>query len=158
MRKLAPIVAVLGFIGCTPPPQAPQPFTAPDVVISAPPERVWAALTEVYTELNLPIENMDRSSWFLRSDQMPFRPASTNSALFDCGTAFLGGHGMQQVANSATITASLTTLLIPGADGTGVRNRVNATAHHERLGTIPCQSTGVLEKRIGDALQARRGQ
>ena len=155
MRKALVVPALLTLAACgspyTPPAVLPDPA---DIRLSAPPERVWTALTEVYTDLNLPIENMDRSSWFLRSDEMTMPASTTNAQLFDCGTA---PGGQIPAAMSLNIRASITTLLRPNGDQTAVRNRVNAVGSMPTPGsmTYTCYSRGVLEKRITDALTNR---
>ena len=155
MRRSALAVAVLLPLASCVKVVPPQSFTPQDAHFDASPETVWQALTMVYTDLNLPIENMDRSSWFLRSDEMVDPPGDGNGEIADCGKVpGYRGSKLEDRANMLTLHTSITTLLIPRDDGTDVRNRVNTRGG---LGSaaVECYSTGTLERRITEALQAR---
>lgn len=62
-----------------------EPTTAPvprNYVLHAPVDKVWTALLETVTDLNMPISNIDRASWFYRT------PTVYNAGNYlDCGTA-----------------------------------------------------------------------
>lgn len=144
------LAVIVILVGCATN-SGPAPFAAPDAALDATPEQVWQALTMVYTDIGIPIENMDRASWFMRSDAMVNGAGPENAELFDCGETQFMVVGAEPLAPKVTVTANITTLLVPDGSRTRVRNRVNARTHTG----LDCQSKGVLERRIVDALRER---
>src|SRR4051812_19388976 len=83
------VMITAAVVACVPtPPETPQPM-ARDVMFAAPPERIWSAMLVILTDANLPIENMDRSSWFMRTQEMRI-PAGQADTLVDCGKTGMG--------------------------------------------------------------------
>lgn len=160
MRLLA--LTTLSCAACTtlmfgsPPALTPTPPV--DYPVAAPADQVWARLTEAYTDRNIPIANMDRASWFLRSGEMTLsgRMGTENATkYFDCGTS--AGPGTER-ATENRLAVSITTLLKPAGDTTMVRTTATATAHAAGYGSInaqqyPCVSTGALERELVESLR-----
>lgn len=160
MRRTLPLLLLLA--ACSRPPvAAPGPV---EVRVADSPERVWTALLEVYTDAGIPIENMDRASWFLRSESIGAQAGGRtlgrpNAEVFDCGAE--RGRAMRGLdprmadrAGSVPITYSVTTLLKPTAGGeTALRVSVIA-----REGTTQCTSKGVIEGQLATAVRARLGR
>ena len=129
----------------------PPSISAPparDVYLQAPPARVWDALLVVFTDANVPIENMDRSSWFVRTQEMRLGPPSSRSV--DCG---IGAYG-DTLANAAPVLVRYTALLRPAGDSTGVRLQTTARTVTPGSGELACVSRGTLEKHFLDLLRA----
>ena len=123
-----------------------KPIAPQDYYYKVNPERVWNALLLVYTDLNVPIENMDRASWFMRSRDMMLPPADAR-AWMQCGA----GKGVN-------VTISVTTLLRASGDSTAMRLNVHVEATrntgNERV-AIACASKGVLEQRVVESVRQR---
>jgi len=139
----------LSAAGCISPPTA-KPPAPQDYYFHATPERVWNALLLIYTDLNVPISNMDKSSWFMRSQNMG---GVTDTAWVDCGTA-----GANPIA-PVNVSMSVTTLLRPTGDSTAMRLNVSVgTSSVQTLGgmtELPCVSKGGLEKRVVELVRRR---
>ena len=150
----------LGACAVTPPSTTPPP--ARDVYVHAPAAQVWDALLVVFTDANVPIENMDRASWFLRTQDMV---ASSDRASaeriqdeVDCGRNALGIPMM-----AGQVLVRVTVLLRPNVDSTGIRiqtswHRVGpsgAVLDPSATVVAECVSRGRLERTYLDALTAR---
>ena len=127
-------------------------------------DRVWDALLTILTDFNYPIENMERASWFLRTQELTLTPSDA-AAFADCGT--INGH---QLAGTSRfdVYVRLTFLLRPSGDSTAVRlqpvlrglNEVMASlrASGNMFATDPnvqCVSRGKLESRLLEQLASR---
>ena len=140
-------------IGCVVTPPKTPPIAPKDYYYRATPERVWNALLLIYTDLNIPISNMDKSSWFMRSQDMP-----SPNLWVDCGTDW---HGVQ-IATKAYVAMNVTTLLRPSGDSTAMRlsihvgEAVAASAAGNVL--VQCVSRGVLEWKVTDEVRQRLGE
>ena len=119
----------------------------------------------VLTDLNLPVENMDKASWFMRTQEMRLSPNDA-VASFDCGTEM----GAKR-AGSVEMYARVTILLRPASDSTGVRVQVNPRGFdpvNARLAAqgnpfagdpnVRCVSLGKIESNILSALGAPDGR
>ncbi|MDB4952087.1 MAG: hypothetical protein JWM27_4736 [Gemmatimonadetes bacterium] len=156
MRLALACLALVSLTACSRAPAAsPSPV---EVTISATPDRVWSALTQVYADFGMPIQTIDRASWLLRSSPMLSpQERHSNAQLFDCGAA--RGRGlmgwdprMSDRAGGVSVTFSATTLLRPSGEGdTAVRTTI--TAHGP--GNVECTSKGVVEQRLVDAIRAK---
>lgn len=161
-RSAAVALASVAITGCMPPtpPTATEPAPR-DVFVAGSADGVWSRLLVVLTDLNLPVENMDKASWFMRTQEMRLSKQDAISS-FDCGTEM----GSQR-AGSVEMYARVTILLRPGADSTGVRVQVNPRgfdAVNARLAAqgnmfagdanVRCVSLGKIESNILSALGA----
>ncbi len=117
----------------------------PDVEYEASMDEVWAAVIEVFTDLEIPIENMEKVSGFIRSDDME---ASAREGYFlDCGTIYVGEYGTQgdkPAETSAELSLIRVTVLVQdeGRGITSVRVRELAKGGTYRGDTYDCVSTG----------------
>lgn len=135
-----------------------QQITPDDVYFDAPPERVWYALLEAYTDRHIPIDNMDRSSWFLRSNNMYYAAGEDAADMFDCGATKATGQPTIERAQSAGVSASVTTLLRPSGSGTSMRSRVFAITDPFRpIAPVRCYSEGHLEQIVAREVADRLG-
>lgn len=153
-RLSVQIAVAVSLSACQVGPQL-APLAPRDYFISARPERVWAALLLTYTDLNVPIETMEKASFFLRSGEFTLAPADA-AATMDCGT-YMGNQNAGRVA----VYVRVTTLLRDAGDSTAVRLSVQARgwdqaeadlqAEGNMFATDPnesCVSNGELERRI----------
>jgi len=145
LGALAVVAVVSACAPSLPPTIAPPP--ARDVFIHQPPPKVWDAALVLLTDLSIPIENMDRASWFLRTQEMTL---SNPAASVDCGSRMPG----QAWTSVATVLVRYTMLLRPEGDSTGVRIQVSSRfAGGDGAGE--CVSRGNLEGTLVDRLRAR---
>lgn len=75
----------------------------PDVEYEASMDEVWAAVIEVFTDLEIPIDNMEKVSGFFRSDDM--EASSREGYFLDCGTIYIGEYGTQPIKPAETSAA-----------------------------------------------------
>lgn len=128
----------------------PQP--ARDVSVRAPAERVWDALLVQFTDYNIPIENMERASWFLRTQEMRIPGAPD---LVDCGKTWAG----ESRAANFYVRVRYTVLLRPAGDSTAVRLQMAARVIADAgplsssLDETECVSRGVFEARFIERLK-----
>jgi hypothetical protein len=67
VRRLLPLFVALLSLACSSY-QPPQPrVIAKTTIIPAPPEAVWQEVIRYFAEKNLPIENLDHSSFFVKT-------------------------------------------------------------------------------------------
>lgn len=153
---LAVVVMLSGCFPKTPPVTTAAPPT--DVYVQAPVEAVWRAALTVMTDLNLSIENIEKASWFLRSEEI-FLPLTVATTI-DCGT-----DTGQPRSTLVTVIGRFTILLRPQGDSTAIRLQ---SVYRGWDGSAPsglfagdrrvtCVSTGVEERAILKALAARSG-
>lgn len=155
MRRLIGFVALLLLGACVgSPPEISAP-PARDVYLRAAPDRIWDQLLVILTDAEMPVENMDRSYWFLRSQEMRV-PAGQSGEYMDCGKDGMG--------TSYTDTHSgyvrVTVYLRPAGDSTGVRMVVSPrmivterSVWTARVPEVSCVSRGALERRLMSRLQ-----
>lgn len=150
--------ALLLLAGClnTQPPSTPAPVTR-DFYVRTDPARVWTALLLIYTDLSIPVENMDRASWFLRSQELPI-PRDSANVLADCGMEF----GRPRAAEPyVDVFLRVTTLLRQEGESTAVRintqlrgwDRLDAQSN--RYANVACVSRGQIEARISQMVRGR---
>jgi hypothetical protein len=135
--------------GCAARPPQTAPMAPRDYYFKAPPERVWNALLLVYTDLNIPIENMERASWFMRSRDTVL-PRADAGAWVDCAP---------RGAKGVVVTINVTSVLRASGDSTAMRLNVHADASRNAGANarvaIPCNSIGVLEQRVIESVRQR---
>jgi hypothetical protein len=122
------------------------------VTLDAPADRVWALLPAVYLELGIPLSQTDNAQKLLvASNQRVTRIGGKRlSSYFRCG----GVYGDNADSGNTFVTAR--TQVSAAADGkTLVRTEVRAAAAAEGTTVGECGSTGLLEKAIGEAIQAK---
>lgn len=106
-------------------------------------KQVWDAVLVTLTDLDIPIEHIETSSGFVRSDLMSFGTGISYAALFDCGSY----HG-KAIAGRTDFgpEARLTVLVLElNPARTRVRVRVLVTGTVQREVPVHCVSTGSLE-------------
>ena len=123
---------------------------------TATPERVWAALPAALADVGLsggPMTGQART--YLASVPSVRRQLNkvALSRYLDCGTTASGERG----ADTHLIRLQVTNIVEPDPQGARVRFQVlaRATSTEGSGGTTDCTTTGVLESRIGEALEAR---
>jgi hypothetical protein len=162
-RSAAIALTALSISGCiaTTPPTTTEPAPR-DVLLAGSADQVWSRLLVVLTDLNLPVENMDKASWFMRTQEMRLSRQDAIDS-FDCGTEM----GSERVG-TIQMYARVTILLRPGTDSTGVRVQVNPRgwdAVNARLAAqgnmfagdpnVRCVSLGKIESNVLNALGAK---
>lgn len=175
-RRLILLISVLLAVACSSyqPPRT-QPRLNRETPIQAPAEQVWREVLRYFSDHNIPIENMDHSSFFMKTGPVDLgatyggvalspKPIPITNRWCDCGKGTLAN-----VWSSETrIMVSFNTVLEPkGEAATAVR--INAFFEGVMLGKrslyasgydtqirLTCVSTGSLEREIGDFL--RKGQ
>lgn len=170
-----PLLAACGAPSAVPPPRVAGPTTivatetevlvslgaapaVPPQGVGAPPERVLAALQEVYAELEIPGAALDPGS---RTVGTPMRLLSRTLAgertgdFLDCGRTTSG----ERAADVYRVRGSVrTTVASWGGTGSMVRTVVEGSARSNEGwtgGEVRCVSTGRLEARIAALLQRR---
>jgi hypothetical protein len=152
-RLLMTTVGV-GLGGCAAPPVAVAP-TPKDVFVRLPADRLWSSLLVSLTDLSLPIENMDKASWFMRTQELRLSKQDAASG-FDCGAVL----GVPRT-KSVDVFARVTILLRPAGDSTGVRIQVTPRGFDQGNASlkaqgnpfagdpnVACVSLGAIEKNI----------
>jgi hypothetical protein len=122
------------------------------VTLDAPADRVWALLPAVYLELGIPLSQTDNAQKLLVAmNQRVSRIGGKRlSTYFSCG----GVYGDNADSGNTYVTAR--SQVSATADGkTLVRTEVRAAAAAEGTTVGECGSTGLLEKAIGEAIQAK---
>jgi hypothetical protein len=122
------------------------------VTLDLPPERVWAVLPAVYLELGIPLSQTDDAQRLLvaQNQRVSRIGGKRLSTYFRCG----GVYGDN--ADSGNTYVTTRTQVLTGPDGkTIARTEVRAAASAEGTTVGECGSTGLLERAIGDAIQAK---
>lgn len=155
LRPLLPI-AVLLTSGCSMyarPSIQPAPL---DLYVAESPDRVFASLLEIYTDLGMPIARVDGAARFLEGRQVRYAPGEENDEFFDCGQSS-GPWRLWTVwtprAPRIYVYSRITTVMMPHEGGTRVHHKHDAA--DESGGEIGCVSTGALEQRISDLMRHR---
>lgn len=154
-------IAVCVLAACSSPPATVAPAAAP-VRFNAPIDRVWAATLTVFTDANVPIENMERASGFIRSGEMVAPPNSTLGQykigdIADCGREIGIAH-----TTTGTTYVAFTVLLQPDGEGattarirSAMRNRDETNIGPNKENT--CVSRGVFEEFIAERIAEELG-
>jgi hypothetical protein len=123
---------------------------------TATPDRVWSVLPSVLSDLGLgggPLPGQARA--YVASVPSVRRQLNkvNLSRYLECGTTSSGAAG----ADTHLIRLQVTSYVEPEGQGTRVRSQVlaRATPVEGAAGMIDCSSTGILEARIGELLEAR---
>jgi len=119
--------------------------------------RVFSALVAVYADLKIPTEIRDSAQLQVGNQTFDRRGDVAGrrlSAYLECGEDMMGPR-----ADFNRIDISLISFIKPqGADAVILRSVMLANAVNVGVrGTIPCQSTGELERRIYDLVQKKLG-
>ncbi|GLC26070.1 hypothetical protein [Roseisolibacter agri] len=120
------------------------------------PDRVWAALPAALADVGLsggPMAGQARTYIALMPSVRRQLNKVALSRYLDCGTTASGERG----ADTHLIRLQVTNIVEPDPQGARVRFQVlaRATSTEGSGGTTDCATTGVLESRIGEALEAR---
>lgn len=127
--------------------------------VDASPERVWAALPEVYRELGIPEGTIDpvERVYGNRRVTLPRIGGERTSQLVRCGSASMAG---PMSGSQYRTRLSVLTWVQEEGGKTSVTTQVGASARRlEGTSTeeVACASTGRLEARIAELLAARLG-
>lgn len=130
-------------------------------LLAAPPDRAWAAVTEAYADLRLPVTLRLDDQRRIGSHGQRFRGAIGGTRLglmFSCGSGAGGG----DAADSYELMIDLTSTVAPDPDGAGSVVRSLASAFARPVSTsgepVRCVSTGRLERRVAEAAGRRLGR
>lgn len=121
--------------------------------LPAPVERVRTHVAVVYQEMGIPVTSTDPAAKVVVAAGQRLRTVDGRriGAFFDCG----GGFGNAASAYQVIVTAR-TELVADAAGGSVARTAVEASARAPASGTrVSCNSTGLLERTIGERLAAR---
>ena len=123
---------------------------------TATPERVWAALPAALADVGLsggPQTGQARTYLALMPSVRRQLNKVALSRYLDCGTTASGERG----ADTHIVRLQATNIVEPDPQGARVRIQVlaRATPIDGSSGATDCATTGVLETRIGEALEAR---
>ena len=123
---------------------------------TASPDRVWAALPAALADLGLTGgPQVGQARTYLASIASIRRQLNKVplSRYLDCGTTPSGAYG----ADTHLIRLQVTSIVEPEAQGARVRTQVlaRATSVEGSAGMMDCSTTGVLEARLGELLEAR---
>jgi hypothetical protein len=126
---------------------------------TATPDKVWATLPAALADLGLSGgPQVGQTRTFLASATGLRRQLNKVplSRYLECGTTATGAAG----ADTHLIRLQVTSIVEPDAQGARVRTQVMArgTLTEGSGGTVECSTTGVLESRLGEALEARLRQ
>lgn len=169
MRHLivAFLILVLGMGCVTLPmkydPPAEKPLTR-SIQIQAAPESVWSAAIRYFSQNNVPIENMDHSSFFIKTQPVELSTSFTKPGVqvdlknefCNCGKAILEDLYTQYnrvtvsfnivlAAKSANDTEASTNVFF---EGRILGRRDSAAVGYDFELPLKCVSTGVLEDRL----------
>ena len=127
-------------------------------VVKAPPADVWKALPVAYADLGLAggpaIGQQQTYAAVLPSVRRQLNKVPLSRYL-DCGTTASGSSG----ADVHMVRLQVSSIVEPQPSGTRVRTQVlaRATSVENSSGAMECSSTGVLEQRLAQAIDARLG-
>ena len=127
-------------------------------IVKAPPADVWKALPAVYADLGLTggpaIGQQQTFAAVLPSVRRQLNKVSLSRYL-DCGTTPSGALG----ADVHMVRLQVSSIVDPQPTGTRIRTQVlaRATSVENSNGAMECSSTGVLEQRLAQAIDARLG-
>jgi hypothetical protein len=128
-------------------------------VVSAPPADVWKVLGAAYADLGLTGGGPAIGYEQTYAAVIPALRRQLNkvplSRLLDCGTTATGQPG----AEAHAVRLQVTTVVEPEGTGARLRSQVlaRATSTDNSNGAQECASTGVLEQRLAQAVDARLG-
>ena len=125
------------------------------VTLDVPADRVWAVLPAVFLELGIPLSQTDPAQKLLvaQNQRVSRIGGKRLSTYFRCG----GTYGDNADSGNAYVTVR--TQVLAGAEGkTTARTEVRAAASAEGTTVGEGGSTGLLERAIGDAIQAKAVQ
>ena len=126
--------------------------------VKAPPADVWKALPVAYADVGLSggpaIGQQQTFAAVMPSVRRQLNKVQLSRYL-DCGTTPSGSLG----ADVHMVRLQVTSIVEPQATGTRLRTQVlgRATSVENSNGAMDCSSTGVLEQRLAQALDARLG-
>jgi hypothetical protein len=127
-------------------------------VVKSPPADVWKALPAAYADLGLTggpaIGQQQTFAAVLPTVRRQLNKVPL-SRFLDCGTTAAGVSG----ADVHMVRLQVSSIVEPQPAGTRVRTQVlaRATSVENSNGAMDCSSTGVLEQRLAQALDARLG-
>ena len=129
------------------------------VVVTAPRDEVWAALTEVFKALDIPVSYSDQPAGEIgtvKARMMRRLGKEPLSGYLRCGEGLTGPN-----ADSYMVYLSVAAFVKPAADGQVVVASL-VTAHaidlpNGRNDVMYCTTSGRLEEKIGKAVQKRLG-
>lgn len=148
---LLPLFAA-GCMVAAPPEISPPTPEETTFRVDAPTDRVWSAVTRVFTAANIPIENMDKASGFIRSRDMAMAPGEEvrglkSTDLADCGK---NGMGYENLA-LGSLQVAFTVLIEEAADGTEMMVRSDPRGSQGMK--FSCVSTGEFENLIAELVR-----
>lgn len=131
----------------------------PDRTYDKTKDEIWGAILEIYADLGLPIENMEKASGFIRSGSMDV----SGSGYLNCGEIWVGlahgGNVKPAEEPSATSLIQVTTLVRESESGKGfsVRIREDSKGGTYEGEQYSCEPTGQLSKDFFRQLERRLG-
>lgn len=164
MKVNLAVVSLLPFLllgGCFPPyvPPTVAPVSRVGTEVAASFGKVWDAVIDVFSERNIGIKTLDRSSGLIVAENASVR-VEDGKAWADCGT--LPGASPKSIAvASLNPTIARYNILVRGdSTRTTVKATVQFSAPDMRpwAGTDECQSRGVWEQGIEEQITARAGR
>ena len=165
---LLALAAAIGCVSYTPPPSR---AVNRERQIPAPPDDVWRAVIRYFSEHNIPIENMDHSSFFIKTKDVDLggtfalfegKAPPIQNKFCDCGSASISGAWTTE----SRILLSFN-IVLESARPDATMMRVNTFFEGVKLGKVnlhssgydttvqlTCVSTGALETELQDYVDA----
>lgn len=141
LNKIIAGVFVIGLVGCATAP-VPTDFDN-NRVFSKSKDEVWTKLVAFFATNNIQIKTIEKDSGVIYAERSAF-----DEAIADCGSA-----GLMQYVSSV---AAFNVLVIPQGGLTSVTvtsdYKVSRVGAYNTMTVTECLSTGVLERRILDAI------
>ena len=123
------------------------------VAVNAPADSIYSRLAAAMTGLGIQLGTIDPANRTMGNAQMTVSRRLGDTLLsryLDCGSTPIG----LPVAETTPIRLSVLTTVVPQGEASLLRTVVTAgSLRGEQSGAIPCQTTGLLERRIADAVR-----
>jgi len=153
MKSAMAIVLFAAFLGCLTPKER---FSQREIEVTAPFDQVWSMVIEFLAEENMPIKVIEKASGLVTTDPMDISTDISRSELAECGAI-----GTSPFWDRERKRVVFSIFVAPGSSSIiriRVHTRAEILAKSSFFGSWawhPCESTGHIEKKLLDTLEAR---